>query len=472
MKTAKLKKGHLYYTLLFRYGILGVILIYISFVGFMHQQNQVVFPSADALCPFGGLESLYSILFQGKFIHRVLLSSLVLLSIITAITLFSGRSFCGWLCPLGTIQGTVKGVREKMVPKQASRFSVKDKPLRWLPYFTLAFFTVGAWYGGKMIIRPYDPWVAWMHLSEFNHALDDFFWGMLLLGLILVGSAFVPRIFCRYLCPMGGFLSLISRFSIAKISRDDNHCTHCGLCDKACPMGISVSQSTVANPSECIFCVECLNACPKKETLSITTSTRRKLSPIFLGPVIVGVFFGVITLAKAAGVYSSTPPSIAEYKAGGEFKPEMIKGYMSLREVAYLFDLPLEAIYAQLNLDSRLVPADTKCKDIAAMIDQHFDTDIVRVGVGALLEIPESDIATSCAPKDSNAPGFIYGTMTLEQVAQENRIPILKLYQRLNLDPAQIPVTTQCRELKSLVDPGFHTSRVRDAVHQIMTNSR
>ncbi|MFC1532534.1 4Fe-4S binding protein [Thermodesulfobacteriota bacterium] len=453
--------------MLIRYLILGILLIYISFVGYMHQKYEVRFPSVDAICPFGGLESLYSIIFQGKFLHRVLSSSLILLGIITVITIFSGRSFCGWICPLGTLQGIMSGFGKRHLRSNNSLKKLTDINIRWFRYVILFLFTIGAWYGGKLLIRPYDPWVAWMHISEFTHTIEEFPIGMVMLLIVLLISLFIPRTFCRYLCPMGAFLSLVNKLSLNKIQRNSETCTQCGLCDKTCPVGLEVSQSETVERSECISCGECASVCPVPKTLDFHLAGKWKLHSLSLGLIVIVVFFGTITAASWKGIYSSTPPSITEYKESNQFKPEMIKGYMTLREVAFLFDLDLSVLYEQLDLDPKVVPADTKCKEIEEILDEKFDTDVVRVGVGTLLNVPADKIEKSCTP-DASSPGFIYGTMTLAQVSDQFNIPLETLYSHLELSMERIPPNTQCRDLKNLVDPTFHTSRVRQIVDRIL----
>ena len=91
------------------------LFLYITFVGYMHQQYQTKFPSVDAICPFGGIESLYSLIFQGNFLNRVLSSAIILLIITMVLVFISGRSFCGWICPLGTMQGIMNGLGKRIM---------------------------------------------------------------------------------------------------------------------------------------------------------------------------------------------------------------------------------------------------------------------------------------------------------------------------------------------------------------------
>ena len=87
-----------------------------------------------------------------------------------------------------------------------------------------------------------------------------FWWKVLLLALILAGAVFIPRFFCRYMCPLGAFYSLFSRFSLVRMTADRKTCISCGRCREACPMGIDpVHQISGA---ECILCGRCKDVCP------------------------------------------------------------------------------------------------------------------------------------------------------------------------------------------------------------------
>jgi ferredoxin len=295
---------------------------------------------------------------------------------------------------------------------------------------------------------------------------------MAILGVTLFASIFVSRPFCRYLCPMGGFLAVLGKFSFATVNRDSDKCINCKKCDSVCPVNINVSQLETINKNECISCGECMVACKKKNAVQFSIQSGFNLTswvrPNVIAVLVVTLFFGGITITKATGFYQSKPPSIEQFKASGDFTPEMIKGYMTLEEVSYLFDLSIESIYSQLDLTLTQIPPSTKCKEIAEMIGRHFDTDQVRLGVAALLDIPADQVQTSCAPSGQTGlvqdgqPGFIYGTMTLKEVADAYNIPLDVLYDQLGIDIDNIPPVTQCRELKNLVSPDFHTSRVRE----------
>jgi len=457
------KKGP---SLWLRYIILVGLLVYLSYIGYMHLHHQTKFPPVDALCPFGGLESLYSIIFHGEFLQRIFISSFILLGLTILLVLFTGRTFCSWICPLGTLQG-IFGSIGKRILKRKQRISLKsDKKLRWIRYLTLIIFTVGAWYGGRLLIRPYDPWVAWMHIWEFSEALDEFLIGVIILFASMALAIFIPRPFCRYLCPMGIFLGILNRFSLIRLEVNQDTCIHCLACDRRCPVGIPIESMTVVNKTECLSCNECVPACPIPDTLYYKFAGRWKVSPMILGVTVLVIFFGGLGITKAVGIYNSTPRGILELKARGNTTPEDIRGYMTIRDVAILFDIELDSLYSALSLNEKDVPPFTKSKEIGALTGTDFETDSVRAVVARMLDIPIS--STSCgASSSSDELPAILGTNTIREAASIGNVDLGDLYEKLGLDSTQVPPDTPCRNLKEIVSPDFHTSKVREAVEEL-----
>jgi ferredoxin-type protein NapH len=74
------------------------------------------------------------------------------------------------------------------------------------------------------------------------------------------------RAFCKYLCPITVPLKLTSRFSLLKVRADQDRCTGCAVCTRACPMDINIPHYTDAGQrvlsTECTLCQTCISACP------------------------------------------------------------------------------------------------------------------------------------------------------------------------------------------------------------------
>ena len=89
--------------------------------------------------------------------------------------------------------------------------------------------------------------------------------GWLFIGIILL-NRISSRFWCRYVCPLGGLLGLVSRLAFVK-RNVDLRCKHCSRCDDHCPTGtIDPSNDFRSDPAECIVCLECLEDCPTHGT--------------------------------------------------------------------------------------------------------------------------------------------------------------------------------------------------------------
>ncbi|MEM2110799.1 MAG: 4Fe-4S binding protein, partial [Candidatus Bathyarchaeia archaeon] len=81
-------------------------------------------------------------------------------------------------------------------------------------------------------------------------------------------AVYIPRFWCRYLCPQGAFLALISRFSFLGLRRDFLKCTKaaCKTCVEVCPTRVPILNLPWEkfNDSECIYCLRCVSACSTK----------------------------------------------------------------------------------------------------------------------------------------------------------------------------------------------------------------
>lgn len=242
------------------------------------EEGTTVVASAEAYCPFGGLETFYKYLTAGgTFVAHTHLSNLVMLVAVLAVALLFRSAFCGWICPLGFIQDIlfkfstflqkrVSALRHGMVSlrKHTSRLTVLDRYLRLIKYAVLIWAIGGSAYFGFMVFRDYDPWATLLNLAEFS-----FTPGVIVLGVILVASLFIERPWCRYACPLGAVSGLLGKLSPTYLKREDSACTSCKLCTKACPMGLQVHTANVIKSADCISCLECIGTCPRKGALEV-----------------------------------------------------------------------------------------------------------------------------------------------------------------------------------------------------------
>ncbi len=364
-----------------RFAVLIAGLVVITALGLLHQAGGIKIVGVDALCPFGGIETLWTLVSSGVFVKQIAASSVILLAVVLVIAVVFRRSFCGSICPLGALQELFGKVGKAVWRRKRPQVPVAiDKPARYLKYVLLVVAAVWSWQAGALVIRPYDPWVAWMHLSSAE-VFAEFSIGLAVLGVSLVGSMVYERFFCKYLCPMGGFLGAISRFSIFKVRRNEPTCIDCGACDKACPVNIKVSQVAVVESPECINCNECVDACPVKGTLEVSTKAsgsgkRTVLTPLQVLGSVVAIIAVLIAAATAVGSFAWTLPSLAESAStnGGAVNVDDIRGSMSFEEVATATGIPGSAFRERF----KVTEADmaVPMKDIAETYGFDVQTDV------------------------------------------------------------------------------------------------
>lgn len=155
----------------------------------------------DAYCPFGGLESLLTYITTGEFLKRIFLSSFTLLGIVLLFTIFFGRVFCGYFCPLGALQEMLRGIGRKLGLKKDLELPIKiDKYSRYLKYVILIIILFLSYKLGDLVFRNYDPYNALMHLGN---EWEEKVYGYGILIILLVASLFTKSFWCRYFCPLG-----------------------------------------------------------------------------------------------------------------------------------------------------------------------------------------------------------------------------------------------------------------------------
>ena len=226
--------------------------------------------SLHSICPLGGVVSLYQYATIGTFVQKIHESSFVLMIILFLVAILFGPVFCGWVCPLGSIQEWVGKWGRKIFKRRYNHFLPErlDQVLRYLRYIILAWVLYMTAYSGKLIFSDYDPYFALFNFWTNEVAIT----GILLLILILALSLFVERPWCKYACPYGAVLGITNLFRIFKIRRKESTCRADGACDIICPMNIPVSLQKVVRDHQCISCLECTSEarCPVSNTVVLS----------------------------------------------------------------------------------------------------------------------------------------------------------------------------------------------------------
>ncbi|MBQ8429063.1 MAG: 4Fe-4S binding protein [Clostridia bacterium] len=215
-------------------------------------------PGATGACPLGSLQN--ALLFTDKRTVTYIFGILILFGLLL------GRTICGFLCPIGLFQELLYKIKTpKLKKSRATRVLSYFKyvmlfvlvvivPLTFaIPGFCEYICPAGTFEGGIFLL-----------LNKANESLLGnlgplFTWKFTLLILIAVGSIFVFRLFCRFLCPLGAIYGFFSKIALLGIKLDKTKCNDCGLCVSACKMDIKK-----VGDHECIHCGECISVCPVK----------------------------------------------------------------------------------------------------------------------------------------------------------------------------------------------------------------
>jgi polyferredoxin len=255
------------------------------FVHFLETNGAAKFfnrpPGVDGFLPISSMMSLYLFLSTGE-IHFAHPAGLFIFISILLMSFVFGKSFCSWLCPVGFISELIGDFGEKIFGKKLILPRWIDTPLRSLKYILLAFllysvfFLMGINAVKAFLDSPYNQ-VADLKMYYFFAEISRF--SLIVLGSLFLLSIFIRNFWCRFLCPYGALLGIISLFSPNKIKRNPVNCIDCGLCTKACPSAIKVDKVITVYSDECTSCLNCVDACPVADTLEIKPVLLKKKLP-------------------------------------------------------------------------------------------------------------------------------------------------------------------------------------------------
>jgi len=227
--------------------------------------------SLHAVCPFGGVVSLYQLVTEGSLTRQVHQSSLVLMVLVLVMAFLFGSVFCGWVCPLGSAQEWVGKLGKRLFKKRYNHFVPRrlDQYLRYLRYIMLVWVLYITATSGRLAFGDIDPYYALFNFWTGEVAIT----ALAVLGFTLLASLAVERPWCKYACPYGALLGITNLFSVFSIRRREPTCISCDMCTQNCPMNIQVDAVKSVRDHQCIGCLECTSEaiCPVENTVVFAT---------------------------------------------------------------------------------------------------------------------------------------------------------------------------------------------------------
>ena len=228
--------------------------------------------SLHAICPFGGVVTLYQYITTGTFVQKIHESSFYLMILVLITAIIAGPIFCGWVCPFGTFQEWLANLGRRIFKKRYNKMVPKrlDYWLRYLRYVVLIWVIIATAISAKLVFSDYDPYYALFNFWTGEVGI----WSLIALFVVIALSLVIERPFCKYACPYGALLGIFNLFRIFSIRRNTVTCISCNKCDKSCPMNLAIASKSIVRDHQCISCLECTSeaACPIPTTVELSSS--------------------------------------------------------------------------------------------------------------------------------------------------------------------------------------------------------
>lgn len=264
-------------------------------------------PSVEGFLPIGALMASKLWITTGIF-DRIHPAGLVIFIAAVVMSLLLKKSFCGWICPVGALSDLTWKLGKRLSGRNFTIHRFADYPLRSLKYILLLFFVY-------VTVIKMPPEAILQFLEGDYYKIADvkmlyFFTKMTLvtfitLVILFIASLFLKNFWCRYLCPYGALLGILSLCSPLKITRNEEACIDCGKCAKNCPSLLPVNKKISVSSPECTGCLTCVSHCPAKGALDISFSKRRVLNPLVFAVLVIALFFGAVGIGKIADRWNS-----------------------------------------------------------------------------------------------------------------------------------------------------------------------
>jgi polyferredoxin len=266
-------------------------------------------PGVEGWLPIASLMNLKVLLLTGRMptVHPA--GVFLLLAFLAASWLFR-KSFCGWLCPVGTVSEYLWRLGRRAIGRNFRLPRRLDLALRSLKYVLLGLFLYAV---GSMPVEAIRAFLGGPYGIVDDVKMLNFFRylglaGGLVIVVLVLASVFVENFWCRYLCPYGALMGLASLAGPLRIRRQESACIDCAKCATACPSVLPVDRLVTIRSAECTGCMQCVSACPAAGALFLSAPRERRVPGWAVAAGVVLLFVGVCGYARWAGHWRTDLP--------------------------------------------------------------------------------------------------------------------------------------------------------------------
>jgi polyferredoxin len=264
----------------------------------------------EGFLPIAGLMNLKAALLTGQ-VPKLHPAGMFLIVSFLVISFIFRKTFCSWLCPVGTLSEYLWKLGRKLFKRNLHVPRKLDIGLRGLKYLLLAFFLYAVY---SMSPRDIHAFLESTYGLIADVKMLNFFrflgmTGAVTVAVLVVASIFVQNFWCRYLCPYGALMGVTALLSPVRIRREEQACIDCGKCAKACPSALPVDRLVTIKSAECMACMECVAVCPAEGALALSTMVAQRRVPAWVVAAgIAALFFGIVGWAQITGHWKSNIP--------------------------------------------------------------------------------------------------------------------------------------------------------------------
>jgi polyferredoxin len=289
------------------------------FVRYYETRGQTLFVARPAgvegWLPIAALMNLKYFLLTG-LIPRIHAATLFLLIAFLLISWLWTKSFCSWLCPVGTLSEALWKLGRQVFESNLRIPRWCDIPLRGLKYLLLGLllYAVGTMSVAAIAAFLESPYglVADVKMLNFFRYLSST--AALVIAVLVALSVVIQNFWCRYLCPYGALMGLAALSGPSKITRQPQSCIDCGKCATSCPAWLPVDKRLVVLSAECTSCLECVAVCPAEGALQMSVGRKTPIPAWAISLGIAAIFLGVVGYAKMSGYWDTKVPESVYFR--------------------------------------------------------------------------------------------------------------------------------------------------------------